>query len=331
MKDLKNKKLTIMFRADSSSTIGLGHIMRCLVLAKRLKSKNKNLNIIFATQNLKGNINSKIIQKGFEVYTLKSKKKSELIKLTKSKKVDLLIIDSYKINLKYERKIIQNIECKVLVFDDMFKKHSAHIILNHGLQAHKKDYKGLVCKKTKIFCGAKYTILRDEFFKKYKGTKSKNKIAIILGGNDIKNLSLKIYKLLKNINSAYKITIITTSVNPNINKLKKEKNIKLLIDTDNVAKTLSKHSLIICASGGNLFEVMALKKDFINIRVAKNQDSIINFLQKKEIFTTLDKNNINKTSLKEKINYTKNNNVYEKLNFKFSKTTLARKILDNLK
>ena len=331
MKDLKDKKLNILFRTDSSSFIGLGHIMRCLVLATRLKNENKNLNIIFATQNLKGNINSKILQNGFKLHKLSSSKKSELIELISKKKIDLLIIDSYEISYRYEKAIINKTKCKTLVFDDMFHKHNSDMVLNHGLQVKKQKYKNLISKKTKIFCGVKYTILRDEFFKNYKKTKNNNKIAIILGGNDIKNLSLKIAKLLQKIDKKYKITIITTKVNPNLSQLQNKQNIKLLVDIKNVAQTLCQHELIICASGGNLFEVMAMKKRFINIKVAKNQDSIVEFLQKKKIFTTLDIKLINKTNLQDKINYTARNNIYKKLDFKFSKTSLAKKILSEIR
>jgi hypothetical protein len=43
---LKNRIMNILFRTDSSSTIGTGHIMRDLVLAQQYP----NDNIIFATQ-----------------------------------------------------------------------------------------------------------------------------------------------------------------------------------------------------------------------------------------------------------------------------------------
>jgi len=58
----------ILFRADSSSTIGTGHIMRDLVLA----SKYKDANIIFAVQDLDGNINHKIIEASYKVEILKT-------------------------------------------------------------------------------------------------------------------------------------------------------------------------------------------------------------------------------------------------------------------
>ena len=67
----------ILFRADSSSTIGTGHIMRDLVLA----SKYKDSNIIFATQDLDGNINGKIKEAGYKLELLKSNSLKEVIEL----------------------------------------------------------------------------------------------------------------------------------------------------------------------------------------------------------------------------------------------------------
>ena len=55
--------MNILFRVDSSSTIGTGHIMRDLVLAKQYKGAD----ITFATQDLNGNINKKIIKNGYKV------------------------------------------------------------------------------------------------------------------------------------------------------------------------------------------------------------------------------------------------------------------------
>ncbi|MEA3491331.1 MAG: UDP-2,4-diacetamido-2,4,6-trideoxy-beta-L-altropyranose hydrolase, partial [Campylobacterota bacterium] len=66
--------MKILFRADSSSTIGIGHIMRDLVLAKQYPDAQ----IIFASRNLKGNINHKIVADGYSVEILESNDISEL-------------------------------------------------------------------------------------------------------------------------------------------------------------------------------------------------------------------------------------------------------------
>ncbi len=64
--------MNVLFRVDSSSKIGLGHVMRCLVLAEQYKEDS----VVFATQDLKGNANREIIDKGYKLITLIDGKKS---------------------------------------------------------------------------------------------------------------------------------------------------------------------------------------------------------------------------------------------------------------
>jgi UDP-2,4-diacetamido-2,4,6-trideoxy-beta-L-altropyranose hydrolase len=322
----------ILFRCDSSLTIGLGHVKRCIVLAKRLKEYDKKLKILFTTQNLNGNINFEILKSGFSIYSLKNSSLKELDYFVKGLKIDLLIIDSYDINYKFEEEIkIKNPALKILSFDDTINPHFSDMVINHGIQAQDEQYKNLVNKKTKLFCGSEYTLLRDEFLESKKVKVITNSVAIILGGNDILNLSSKIADLLLEINNKYKITIITTRVNQNIKELKENVNIKLLIDIDNIAQILSTQSLVITASGGTLFEVMALKKKFINIEVSSNQKLITGFLREKGIKTTIESDELTLIELKNKLKYINKNDIYKEIELKFSKRELVKGILKEIK
>jgi len=322
----------ILIRCDSSSQLGLGHVKRCLLLAFRLKQQDNSLNISFATQNLLGNINLEILKAGFHIYTLKTNHAEELSSLISVLHLHLLIIDSYEIDLFFEQILKENHkELKILSFDDTLQPHHCDMLLNHGIQAKKKAYRALVPKSCKLFCGSQYTLLRDEFFKANPQKPIKNSIAIILGGNDVLNGSSTITKLLLNINPNYKISVITSGVNPHLEELKQLSVIELLVDIDNIAETLSSHELIICASGGTLFEVMALHKKFINIQVASNQQNVIDFLNQQQILTTLHANTLCITSLKEKLEYIFTTDIYQNLSLKFSQTKLAKKILKALK
>lgn len=322
---------TILFRCDSSNKIGLGHLKRSLLLAKRLRSCDEELNIIFAVRALDGNINEEIIKEKFALQLLETNKSKELISLIKKIDAQLVILDSYEISYEMEKKIFSKTDAKILSFDDMYKKHCSHIVLNHGIQATKKSYKNIINKKTTLLCGSEYTLLRDEFFTNYCAFIEKKSIALILGGNDVFNLSTKIAKLLFNLDSSYKVTVITTRVNPYLESLKKLKNINLLIDIDNIAKVLSSKEFVITASGGTLFEVMALRKKFININVVDNQNSIMDYLKNRDIDTTLLREDISLKNLKKKIEYIKENRIYPKLNLRFSKMKLAKKILKEIK
>ena len=326
---MKTKK--ILFRCDSSSTIGLGHVKRCLVLAKRLKEYDKNLKILFATQNLYGNINQEILKSGFSIYSIRDNTVEMLDYFVKDLQINLLIIDSYDIDYVFEEQLkIKNPTLKMLSFDDTINSHKSDMVLNHGVQAQEKEYKKLLPKKTKLFCGSEYTLLRDEFLETKKTKVTRNSVAIILGGNDVLNLSSKIADLLLEINKKYKITVITTSVNPNIKELKENKNIELLVDINNMASVIATKSLVITASGGTLFEVLALKKKFINIEVASNQKVVDKFLKNKGIKTTIKAKDLTKEVLKTKIDYVKKSNCYKKLTLKFAKNRLVKKILREL-
>ena len=322
----------ILFRCDSSSTIGLGHVKRCLVLAKRLKEYDKNLKILFATQNLYGNINEEILKSGFSIYSISDNSAKMLDYFVKGLRINLLIIDSYDIDYKFEEQLkIQNPSLKILSFDDTLNPHKSDMVLNHGVQAQEKEYKNSLPKKTKLFCGSEYTLLRDEFLEAKRVKVTRNSVAVILGGNDVLNLSSKIADLLLEINKKYKITIITTSANQNLKELKQSTNIEVLVDINNIANVLSSKSLVITASGGTLFEVLSLKKKFINIEVASNQKVVDKFLKNKGIKTTIKAEDLTKESLKNRIEYIKKNNVYKKLTLKFAKNRLVKKILKELK
>lgn len=321
----------ILFRCDSSFNLGLGHVKRCLVLAKRLKEQNSDIEILFATLSLEGNINEEIVSKGYILEPLEDSSLEILDKKIKELEIDFLIIDSYSIDEVFEKELKQkNQKLKVLSFDDTFCLHYVDMLLNHGIQAKKSDYKNLVPPSCKVLCGSEYTLLRDEFFMEYQNSIEENSVAILLGGNDVLNLSSKVANALLEINSKYSVSIITSSVNPYIEELRQRADIKLLVDIDNIAEVLSSKEFVIVASGGSLFEVMALKKNFINIEVATNQKEVTNFLESNLIKTTIKADEFSLEKLRAKIEYIKKSDIYKKIELNFTKDRVAKMILEEL-
>ena len=284
--------MNILFRTDSSSTIGTGHVMRDLVLAKQFP----HAKILFATQDLNGNINHKIIESGYEIINLKYNDKDELVKVLKEKHVDLLVIDHYRIDYTYESYIKENIDVKILALDDTYEKHNCDILLNHNISADKKKYKDLVPKDCELRCGSKYTLLRDEFYE----AKKQKTVFLAMGGADHSNLNIKILKVLEGFENI-KTIVVTTNANQNLDGLKKyvqdKENIKLHVNANNIAKLMKKSDFAIVTPSVTVNEVYFMRLPFIAIKTAKNQDEIYKFLKKN--FLVLSE--FNKNQLKTKI------------------------------
>lgn len=284
----------IIFRADSSSYIGTGHIMRDLVLV----SQYKDANIIFAMQDLEGNINTKISEAGYKLEILQTDKFEELNELIQKYHTDMLVIDHYGINYKFEKKLKeQNPNLTIMVLDDTYEKHHCDILLNHNISADKKRYEGLVPKECKVRCGSKYTLLRDEFYQNFPAKTKNNHINVLvaMGGADSQNLNIKILDVLQKFDNI-EIHVVTTTANSNLYELKNyvsnKDNIALHINSSEIAKLMHLSDFAILTPSVTVNEAYFMKLPFIAVKTEKNQKDIYEYLEKNN-FSPLEQFNKN--------------------------------------
>ena len=286
--------MTILFRADSSSTIGTGHIMRDLVLAKQYKDSN----IVFVTQDLKGNINHKILEEGYRVELLKDNSLYEFQKIIDIYSPNLVVIDSYDINYNYEKQLkTQNLKLKLLSFDDTYEKHYCDILLNHNISANESKYKDLIPEYCELRCGAEYTLLRDEFIQQ----KKMKTVFLAMGGADHSNINIDILEVLKEFKNI-DVNLVTTTANQNLEQLQeyvKNKDwIELHINSNKIAKLMRVSNFAIVTPSVTLNEVFFMNLPFIAIKTADNQKDMTQYLLKNNYFILEE---FNETLLKIKI------------------------------
>ncbi|MFA6196739.1 MAG: UDP-2,4-diacetamido-2,4,6-trideoxy-beta-L-altropyranose hydrolase [Sulfurimonas sp.] len=288
----------ILFRADSSLQIGTGHIMRDLVLASQLQKEFPHAKIVFATQNLEGNINYKITEAGYEIITLNSHAIEELLEVIKAwhpegicrsarVHMKMLVIDHYSIDAEYEKELKdKNPMMKILSFDDTYEKHFCDILLNHNISANANKYKNLVPTNCELRCGMKYTLLRDEFYESKRRSKKKNSkrnILIAMGGTDNADNNIKILEVLKKIKNI-KVRLVTTTANKNLKKLqnytRNKKWVQLHINTNKIAKWMAEADFGIITPSVTANEAYFMKLPFIVIKIASNQDDMYSYLKR---------------------------------------------------
>jgi len=315
---MSNKPKNILFRADSSSTIGTGHIMRDLVLAEQFKDAN----IIFAMQDLSGNINHKIEEKDYTIEILNSNDIEELDSLIKELNIDMIVIDHYSIDYSFEKQLrTQNQKLKIFSLDDTYEKHHCDILLNHNIYADSSRYKNLVPEHCELRCGSRYTLLREEFIKEKQEVKTSNiqhptsNIFIAMGGADHSNLNIQILKVLENFPNIH-VNVATTTANQYLNKLQtyvtNKDNITLHINTSQIAKLMEEADFAIVTPSVTVNEIIYMKVPFIAIKTASNQDEMYKYLAKND-YLVLDK--FNEVDLKNKIEEFLNSRQIELVNF----------------
>lgn len=286
--------------------MGTGHVMRCLVLADLFKKNGTKVEFICRSH--KGNSIDRIISNDFKVYELAAPKNNELkassqysqwlgveqkkdaddcVDLIKLKKVNWVIVDHYGIDEEWHKHIKPYCE-KLMIIDDLAdRKFDCHLLLNQNLGIEKKHYENKVPVDCILLLGTKYALLRPEFSRlrykaiaKRKNTKSVNNIIISMGGSDINNIT---HSILENIPNNYSVTVVLGKYSPHNKMLEnyvKDKNIKLLIDSSNMAELMLDADVAIGAAGSTSWERCCLSLPAFVFLIDENQRMIVKQLVK---------------------------------------------------
>ena len=304
-----------MFRVDASIEMGAGHVMRCLVLADRLKRQGHQC--IFLSRSHPGHLNDLIASKGHRVVS------AELDKVHDNSKCQLdwnahaqwlgvalqsdaqqtrlvldrecpdwLVIDHYAIDSFWE-KIISSFVGKIMVIDDLVdREHYCDVLLDQTFGRKMSEYSGMVPKHCKVLTGAKYSLVRDEFAERRAESLLRrdngriNNIFVSMGGMDKDNYTSLVLEELKNCYFEDG-TVIKVVLGANAPWLSEVKSIvtdmpwetRLGIDVKSMADLMVEADLAIGAPGSTSWERCALGLPSILIVTAENQKSIAKNLE----------------------------------------------------
>ncbi len=260
--------MIIGIRADGGTQIGMGHIMRTLVLANEfLKYKSNEVFYICLEGDKYQKGIEEILNEGFHIKFIKEG--NSFINL-KTIYAELLITDSYNISEEYFD-VTKKIFSKTAYVDDMNLHYfNVDFLINQNIGAEELDYK--VNKDTKLMLGATYTMLREEFRNiSQKHIKEKvSNIMITVGGSDPYHVTERLLSYVKDLN--YNFHVVVGPSFCNIQKLKifESKNIKFYYNAD--MYTLMKQSdMAISGCGSTLYELALCGVPTIGIVIAGNQ------------------------------------------------------------
>lgn len=260
--------MRIIIRADGGINIGMGHIMRTLVLADYL-SEFAEVIYVCRSENEFHIGREYISQKGFKVIKVsRNSMIDEIINI----QGDCLITDSYDVNENYFDEIKKSFA--VTGYIDDLNKHRFNVdfIINQNSYAEDLYYR--VNTDTKLFLGSKYALLREEFVNLPRKDISENiqDIMITMGGSDNNNLTKAI---IENISNAYIYANLHVVMGPSFiykQALRAmESNKIILYNNPRMSDIMQKCDIAIAACGSTLYELAASGTPTIGVTVADNQ------------------------------------------------------------
>jgi len=252
--DCNMEDSTILFiRADASSEIGTGHVMRCMALGQawgefrandnKKLSLTKKQSVVFICAEIPEKLERQLPEEGFGVIRIAVEPGSvrdaedtlrimmEFVGRVKGRNPisdrehlmpdSWLILDGYQFKANYHHRIRESGR-KLLVIDDYnhLAEYDCDILLNQNLGSEELVYK--TSQDTKQLLGSKYVLLRREFCeagcKRRGGDKYPiigNKILVTMGGADTHNITLKILEIINRIDmSPLHIRVLVGMANP---------------------------------------------------------------------------------------------------------------------
>lgn len=284
--------MNVVFRVDSSVNIGTGHVMRCLTLAQQLRQFG--CAVSFISTALEGNIIPIIEQSGFNTHVLPSPSsplqekgweedsKMTISWITELGKVNLLVVDQYLLDEKWEQALFPFVG-EILVIDDLANRpHYCHYLLD---QNYKWDvatpYMSLIPSECKMLLGPDYVLLRDEFIDLAPYVTIRpgrlSRLLVFFGGSDPTNETVKTLQAISCCDNNWHVDVIVGASNPNIEEIKRlceRFGYCLHIQVSNIATFMLKADFAVGAGGSTTWERCFMALPSLTIVVADNQREI---------------------------------------------------------
>lgn len=193
----------LLIRADASTQIGTGHVMRCLALAQAWQDAGGTAYFIVA--NFTPAIETRLCNEGFNVHYLNTQSGSaddaeQTIILARQIKATWVVVDGYHFGAAYQQAMKQA-GLRLLVLDDYghANHYYADLVLNQNIYTEASLYVNRE-PYTNLLLGTQYALLRREFWP-WRGWRREiepvaHKVLVTLGGADPDNVTLKVIQAL---------------------------------------------------------------------------------------------------------------------------------------
>jgi UDP-2,4-diacetamido-2,4,6-trideoxy-beta-L-altropyranose hydrolase len=254
---------TLVFRCDADTSIGIGHVMRCLALAQAWQAAGGRT--VFAVAELPAGLENRLRTGGSELVRLQNGRGTHsdaaaTIHAARQARAGWAVVDGDAFGVDFLR-AVQDSSVRVLLIDDFASRESfpADLIVNPNLGASEDSYRQK-CSKAGLLLGPSYVMLRREFTS-WHGERvfaeCGSRVLVSLGGSDPENLAPRIVETLRNVDSL-QLTVVAGAAYPRWHELQEScaGDVQVTCNPSNMPELMREADLAIAVAGGTLWELL---------------------------------------------------------------------------
>lgn len=223
--------MNVVFRTDAGRTTGIGHLMRCLVIAAAVRDAGGKC--WFVCRLVEPWLYEMIIERGHRLVNIGAMESNipaaandsagghgstgehnpaydwlqdsrETLSRLPDISIDWLVVDHYLLDERWEQ-AVAGCARAVLVIDDLAdRQHACDLLLDQNPGRSVEDYAALLPASCKVIVGPDYALLRDEFCQHREVSVARRNAAdyrvasvlVTMGGSDPGNLTADVLRLL---------------------------------------------------------------------------------------------------------------------------------------
>ncbi len=287
----------LLIRADASPTIGTGHVMRCLALAKAWQSTGGNVACLMA-ESISA-LEERLAREGVGLSRMAAapgtvSDAEQTVAEARRADAAWVVADGYRFEPDYICKL-KAAGLRVLFLDDdgRFDFYPADVVLNQNISASSAMYD----KRepfTRLLLGSEYVLLRPEFLAEPQAREYPaigRKVLVTMGGSDPQDVTRKVLLALLHMDTNFEARIVVGSGNPRQDELQslaaRRVAVRLERSPANMAPLMRWADVAISAAGGTCWELAYLGLPSIVIALSRDQRGIASGLAGNDVAVSL--------------------------------------------
>lgn len=305
--------MQVVFRADASTDIGTGHVMRCLTLARALAEQGARCDFICRAH--AGHLGDFIREQGFVVHVLplvpspnaladgtahahwlgasQAQDAQACEPVLVALQPDWLVVDHYALDARWE-KALAHAYGQLMVIDDLADRpHVASVLLDQTLGRDPADYQAHVPSDCTLLCGSPFALLRPEFAARRPGSLQRrspsafHQLLITMGGVDKDNATGRVLDALAKcaLPADCRVVVVMGPHAPHAARVQAQASTlpwptQVLSGVSHMAQLMADSDLAIGAAGATAWERCCLGLPSLMLVLADNQRGMAQALAK---------------------------------------------------